>query len=380
MIMKRTFHPVGQGAFYTECFCGISLEDGMMKTFNMVYDCGSSSESINGKVEAAFDERTTIDAVFISHFDSDHINGIEHLLQYCNVKKIFIPLLDNSTKSIVIASWLIKGKTDESFEFRFIENPQETVDELIKVKRQQECNVIQVSTDVYNTNQNTDGQNNPGQGAYHIDEGIPNKIKSGVKIVLNLNHKCLMEWNYIPFNFKYDERCSKIQEYIEEHPIPRGRSELRTWWSEHSAELKRIYKKIKGNLNTNSMVLYSGPDTTEKNGCLYTGDYEAKGSKKFRTLKGAYQEYWYNIHTLQIPHHGSDHNCDHNLIDLDAERYIISYGTKNTHGHPGKKLLATLGKKLNRLSLVTECLETKYCELFCIGCSRYLFSYLKTIK
>lgn len=48
--MIRTFHPVGQGAFYTEDF----------GDFRIVYDCGSSTERkktpplINKIIESAF--------------------------------------------------------------------------------------------------------------------------------------------------------------------------------------------------------------------------------------------------------------------------------------------------------------------------------------
>ena len=37
--MTRTFHPVGQGAFYSEVF---SLEGG--EEFTVVYDCGTESD------------------------------------------------------------------------------------------------------------------------------------------------------------------------------------------------------------------------------------------------------------------------------------------------------------------------------------------------
>lgn len=37
MTMTRTIHPVGQGAFYTECF-----EDDV-RAYNIVYDCGSET-------------------------------------------------------------------------------------------------------------------------------------------------------------------------------------------------------------------------------------------------------------------------------------------------------------------------------------------------
>ena len=67
-------------------------------------------------------------------------------------------------------------------------------------------------------------------------------------------------------------------------------------------KIKKVYGDLKGNLNTNSMTLFSGIREVQiytqydssyiKVGCLYTGDYEAKGKNKWKTLEEAYQEYW----------------------------------------------------------------------------------------
>ena len=51
--IQRTFHPVGQGAFYTEVFTG---NNG--KHFVMVYDCGTST----GKDEMEVDLNSQIEA------------------------------------------------------------------------------------------------------------------------------------------------------------------------------------------------------------------------------------------------------------------------------------------------------------------------------
>lgn len=71
--MIRTFHSVGQGAFYSEDF----------DNFKMVYDCGSykNKDLIENEVKNSFDTKEVIDAVFVSHFHEDHINGLEFLLK-----------------------------------------------------------------------------------------------------------------------------------------------------------------------------------------------------------------------------------------------------------------------------------------------------------
>ena len=62
---------------------------------NIVYDCGSltSVSFVEHQIKYNFQEDEVIHAVFLSHLDADHINGLPYLLKYCNVKKIFFPLL-----------------------------------------------------------------------------------------------------------------------------------------------------------------------------------------------------------------------------------------------------------------------------------------------
>lgn len=72
MKVIRTFHPVGQGAFYSERF----YEDGRSEAiYKIVYDCGTSWGSVmkaKKVVAKAFDKKDVIDYLFISHLDYDH--------------------------------------------------------------------------------------------------------------------------------------------------------------------------------------------------------------------------------------------------------------------------------------------------------------------
>lgn len=91
---RRTFYPVGQGAFFTEKF----LDQNDKVFFSVVYDCGkglsakSFDSTLKKLVDYAFEKDEIIDVLFISHFDSDHVNGI-HLLKkhFDNNTKVFVP-------------------------------------------------------------------------------------------------------------------------------------------------------------------------------------------------------------------------------------------------------------------------------------------------
>ena len=121
MTMTRTIHPVGQGAFYTEC-----LEDDG-RNYNIVYDCGSDTASsarnslIEKEIKQTFEKGEIINAIFISHFHRDHINGITTLLKHCIVKYVFLPVIDNISKLLLISS-------DDNTEYKdFILSPSDYI-------------------------------------------------------------------------------------------------------------------------------------------------------------------------------------------------------------------------------------------------------------
>jgi len=72
-------------------------------------------------VKQAFYEGETIDILFISHFDYDHVNKIKTLKEHTNIKKVIMPLLHSSEKTLLINLY-------RALNFNIltlIENPQE---------------------------------------------------------------------------------------------------------------------------------------------------------------------------------------------------------------------------------------------------------------
>ena len=90
MELKRTFHAIGQGAFYTERFY-----ENKTNVFNVVYDCGTlnAQKNLVYQIHAEFAQRTEIEYLFISHFHKDHISGIKELDRYCSIKNYVVPVI-----------------------------------------------------------------------------------------------------------------------------------------------------------------------------------------------------------------------------------------------------------------------------------------------
>jgi len=91
--VRQRFHAVGHGTFLT----GVVADDEGTK-FSWVYDCGSKrSEPLKkalAGMESWVDWPDTIDMLILSHFDDDHVNGIEELLRKRRVGSLILPYSD----------------------------------------------------------------------------------------------------------------------------------------------------------------------------------------------------------------------------------------------------------------------------------------------
>jgi glyoxylase-like metal-dependent hydrolase (beta-lactamase superfamily II) len=121
--VQRCFHPVGQGVFYTEHF-RVSKK----KMFNVVYDCGSETSTLQIKriINNTFSKNEEIEFLFISHFHYDHISGIEYLLERCRVKYVFLPLISNDVKFLLLIENALESGRN-TFVEQLIIDPEGTI-------------------------------------------------------------------------------------------------------------------------------------------------------------------------------------------------------------------------------------------------------------
>ena len=153
--------------------------------------------------------------------------------------------------------------------------------------------------------------------------------------------------------------------------------------------IKAIYKKISGNINQNSMFLYSGPLSKESSrhfwgercwhgniynchfacydydycsyrvACLFTGD----GDLNIVDVRNKYSLYWDLIGTIQIPHHGSWKSFKANALNNGPFLCPISVGNKNSYGHPSQRVISDILFRRSFPILVTEDLDSAFVEI-----------------
>lgn len=303
-MIERIFHPIGQGAFYSERHTS--------RNINIVYDCGTTNPSLPAKqkvVSNSFSEDDVIDILFISHFDKDHISLIDTLKNTVKrIDRVVIPLLHDEEK--IFLSNIYKALGHSSSE-KLASNPQEFFGretQIIEVLPSSDAEIREISS-------------------LEINE-TRTEIQSGTPLTIN----GFNDWVYIPFNYDYENRNKQFLDELQKEGIDVGR--LRTnpnYILEEKEKIKKVYKRkeINGNINENSMFLYSGPSCKKdlhkhswirghyrcdlfrcyvdidchphRVACLYTGD----GDLNKVDIRKIYRRYWDLIGTIQIPHHGS---------------------------------------------------------------------------
>ena len=344
MRIIRTIHPVGQGAFYTEKFI---CENGGQKLF--VYDCGAKNcdcKYLEVELSSYFQKNKVIDIFFVSHFDEDHINGIEQLKNLgVKIKTVVVPLIDQKNKWFYICTGgaSVIGAINDPKSFFGADN------------------VISVQPTGDHLNENED--------TYNIQEGVDKDIPSGNRISLPMLQD---NWVEIPYNFDEEKRRRKLVTELNNNDyFVKKAKEMKCTVEEllHNAKfiesnftiVNSIYKKIcSDGSNRCSLVVYSGPikkkDIPNRFcyrgnhiwcgfsligcGCLYLGDTDLNQgggqNKIINQLKLFLKHFINEIGTIQLPHHGAIKNFNNLLLSYNNndKLFFASFGNSNTYGHP----------------------------------------------
>lgn len=295
-MINRTFFSVGQALFCRE----------QVDNRTIMYDCGGQTEAVVKRVidaEYPVGNASVIDALFISHYDKDHINGVFHLLRRCQVNHLFLPMVSSLSKML-----LFIGQRYSSQMRAFYADPKAFV-------RQ-----YSGGTQVHYVGQSA-------ERIAQVNEPIDIDAIGGADVpsVSLLRFKDNPDWVYVPFNRKLMTQPEETA-FLKAIGLPANATfnDILIEWRKRRLALKRIVgllviidiKKI----NDYSMTLYSG-SINQRNACLYLGDYNAHSY--FAELHQAYQPLWGNIRMIQVPHHGSSKNYDCGLCQAGTE-YVVS--------------------------------------------------------
>lgn len=376
----RTFHPVGQGAFYSEEF---ELPD--HGRFRIVYDCGSktlSKSDLEKRIKSDFAGDMTVDILFISHFDEDHISGVEFL----KPKTVVVPFLSEAQ---ILLLTLCNRFQKGTYNVNMAKNLQETFPD---------AQIIQILP--YGSDSGSDSDFDPifdlkAINGSNRDDNSKNSVLKELRKVksmapINILYDNLF-WEYIPYNPNWDKYAELFKSKITQHGLDWDQlvaPDNGAYIKKNFFTLKKFYDELKQK-NLHSLVVCSNSvqdvqlssrRVNCKNclnllgrlnlpcGCIYFGDTKvyAQWRDEFYALLSGYRDL-NSISTLQVPHHGSYLSSGWNIIppeDCFANpiHCIISVGEFNHYGHPSARVIRELLRKGGSVSTVTEAVSSMFIQ------------------
>ncbi|MFD1863058.1 hypothetical protein [Planococcus chinensis] len=407
-ILKSEFeiHPVGQGFFYSG-----KIETNN-KNWNLVYDCGATGSNqklnreINNLINSGFFTNNILDILVISHFDSDHINGLPKLLENVTVKNLFIPyysemdllfvnflfeILDSNTK--IERTILVQGgelsKSGLEREVREFDGNKEFDSDLDIELGDFSSDFFEIDSNL-NTNLFRLKNNKVGlQKEWEMDfYNLPldnEEIKQFEQKIKNeLIHEIEMKNNVVLSeedkeslkNLVKFKGIGEIQEYLKSVVNKSSKEDLSNnsslcLYHSPSRVIKRNhYSTFLMKESIFNIVEFSSRITSIKNGTLLTGDINLIFTKSLKNFPAKrwknFNDYYSNklgtIKFFFIPHHGSKKNWRKELLDYGKGGYFISSsGINNTHNHPNTEVIDDIVRNNGCLFLVNQESKIEYC-------------------
>lgn len=405
MNLTRTFHPVGQGAFYSEEFRD---EEGNC-VFRVVYDCGSlkycklqrnsdgsllARQDIKNRVSGAFSDDHGIDVLFISHLDEGHVNLIPCLeaFQHRRIRRVVLPLLTVEERYILLGYHLIKSRG------RRISGVLESI---VTAPEEYFGNDTEVTFVRPTDGERSVVENEMDEDGVGIDD-LQQEVPSLTKILIGkgpFDNGQMPRWLLIPYNHK-PERYSNLKDELvnvfgKEFLIENLKDT--DFVIRNLKTLRCCYKVLQDGINRNSMALYSGPldcacsirgEVVGGNilgcycpcdqfaeywldrvlrleqssifhgcpGCLYTGDISLDDTDLMR----AFGRYVKNIGMVQLPHHGSLDSFGKGNLPIEWRVCVATYGERNSFGHPAFAVKRAVAQRGGLWVDVTETEESRF--------------------
>lgn len=326
MYFKRTLHPVGQGAFFSEQFFDGSNEC----LFSVIYDCGSTSKQLlYHEIEQL---EKSIDIMFISHFDNDHINGLKTLIDKKLLKApsvVVIPFIYPKLIKILLPE-MKDELSEESFE-------------ALEALFSSNARIIGLE----DSNSFTPSNLNQAE-IYDIQilltpNNAFNAVSSFTRFGLNISNSNNYCWYYVPFNTITDD--GRKERFLEElvNAI-QSNKELEALLKELKApteeskelqknDLKFIINYLLGNSNSGHSIL-------QNNNKIDKFEHSDDFIKFIAILKDLYKKASpgikgvtaINVNSLNLVSYSSD------LLDNNSNQTIIyhknQFELKNRHPFP----------------------------------------------
>ena len=385
MQIRRIQYPVGQGCFHAG---DISWEDDSSqepREFRYIYDCGSTKQrALREAINIFHAEASHVDALFVSHLDSDHVNGFDRLLSSVTVDTVFIPYVDN----VVPVLDIIEADLDGTLTTALIEasiDPQawfgrRGVSRVVRVlgskpdsppdspiNRQEIPEFSQEPAGRPSTRSErlevNSGYTLPFGGqdkipgwvlVLHVDPALPEqrgKFNKAMRTAIGLSRGQRLTAGQLAEALRDSTKRRKLRDCYEEIISGgSGRNHNRVSMSLYSGPAQHSNKHFERRILPPhhtawlSLQYYTNPflyrsNKTESVGWIGTGDAKLRIKKVRAAWEATYGPFRSLVSTLLLPHHGSRRNYHHDLLNLpNLNLCIASAGDPSQYGHPDSRV------------------------------------------
>lgn len=356
--MIQTFQPVGQGAFVTEQF-----EKGQ----NVVFDCGSGTSTglVADLIRRTFQEGELIDGVFISSVDREHASGLEVLLNWCRVEKVFLPYLQEEEKALMMLKHLCEGGEMGDFLGRLIVDP---------IKVLAPFRVLEPKLPVTQVAPETEKEKNVFDATLPMYL-MPWKAIDGFRVNVDED----MDWIYQVQVYRQERRIKRLLSrlragQVELEQVTTVAAVKRAWANIGMRQkLKEAYAQLTEPFCAVSLMAYGGPQMTDyplyeqfteagkwsyytrvRSGCVFTGNLQLTEEATREKILQQLKPFMPHIGCLLLPGHGSEYLFHEDLLPTSNAIVVATADNENTTGEPHAKVMKSIMQHQIPFYLVTE--------------------------
>lgn len=402
--VKWIQHPVGHGGFHT----GYARTD-EEPAFHWVFDCGARGQKFMGKAlkrELSSWMATTpkeVDWLFISHFDLDHVRGLDDLLTAKTMRGVMLPYVNEHELIHTLCEAIATSDAPEWY-VRFLEDPGGWLAE-----RGVEQIVFLEGADGSDGPRDLEEEPRPDEprkeGSWSVALAPPPRTaarigrsviavaRGGVCNVTASNGRATLRLR--PYRaptdpFRHIFLLTALQHIAGwspsgVNPAGPGTSGLpglgglaamvaeaaRTEAGRKSIQM--AYAVAIGSSNRSSLSLMSAPEIQATDpgrfGCaikrdgvwarvndpalpawINTGDAELRDPADLSGWRRRYRPWLNRIRVLALPHHGSDHNSGLAFQNLNQRALLAAHVSKGASKHPGSVTTTNAGCRLVKVT------------------------------
>ncbi len=390
-------HPVGHGGFHTG-----RLNDTASAPFTWAFDCGARASAVFDTYlrNWTLQHQLPLDWLFISHFDNDHVSGLDTLMTRTVVRDVMIPYLNERELALLLLDAVARDRLSRSIvdltadpAAFFLSRGAERVTFLGSDGRSHGPEVPPIDPDGAGGDRPWRCKISPPPRPLAAPpwaaraSSVPTvrTIDSGVcdVSIIYQSYGLRLKPYRAPVQTQMRRSLIKaMKKLVGRAVVPLaarpGLGGLAYAVANHArtstgrASLRLLHKTFAGSSNRASLSLLSEPiifndqdtgwwvrssgrwrDGSGKGvpAWINTGDAELLATADLADWRAAYAPELANVRVLALPHHGSDRNSGTHFQALCPDALLVAHVKSTAKKHPGPAVTIAAG---SRLAQVTE--------------------------